>query len=438
MAYRSTRQQAPVGGIAGSALIALAALLLAPMARAGQENLPTAPDRIEWDAGGLYDGRFDDGSAFQIELAYPRPAQAGAHVQAAWNGYRYPARTSGAPILLSAAPVAAGSAAAADGDASGSARTSDSGINRTDASLSDVANDSANDIANDIANDSANTGANTGANINASANDGARADATVNTITLLRMAENGTVLEQFSLHLSNDRSSGNGYWRAAPAGTGAGLTRGLTLRCKLLYREAAVMRAAPPPAAEATAAEARAAAARVSRPRPPFVFSALYPQLPDGPARAWIQDRVGRCDAVTECINSVRVAWYSPSLLSLDASNYSYSAPQAHGSTVTRIGHFRIAEGKLMPVGLDHFLVPSAACRDRTSALIVARLGERHLQGAADGTLAKHPDINFLALPQGLAVRFEQYAVGAYVQGMPSVMLTRADLGDCLRGLPAE
>ena len=42
-----------------------------------QENgdLLRAPDRIEWDAGGLYEGRFSDDTRFQIQLGYPRPAK---------------------------------------------------------------------------------------------------------------------------------------------------------------------------------------------------------------------------------------------------------------------------------------------------------------------------------------------------------------------------
>lgn len=39
-----------------------------------REDFLQAPDRIEWEAGGLYEGRFDDGSVFEIELAYPVPA----------------------------------------------------------------------------------------------------------------------------------------------------------------------------------------------------------------------------------------------------------------------------------------------------------------------------------------------------------------------------
>jgi Protein of unknown function (DUF3298) len=39
-----------------------------------REDYLNAPDRVQWDAGGLYDGRFEDGTPFQIELAYPRPA----------------------------------------------------------------------------------------------------------------------------------------------------------------------------------------------------------------------------------------------------------------------------------------------------------------------------------------------------------------------------
>lgn len=36
-------------------------------------DLLQAPDRIEWDTGGLYEGRFSDGTRFQMQLGYPRP-----------------------------------------------------------------------------------------------------------------------------------------------------------------------------------------------------------------------------------------------------------------------------------------------------------------------------------------------------------------------------
>lgn len=72
-----------------------------------REDFLDAPDRIEWEAGGLYDGRFDDGATFQIALAYPEPATmparaAHAFVQSVWTPRHY----TGTPSAL----LAAGSA----------------------------------------------------------------------------------------------------------------------------------------------------------------------------------------------------------------------------------------------------------------------------------------------------------------------------------------
>lgn len=63
-----------------------------------QEDFLAAPDRIEWQAGALYDGRFDDGAAFQIELAYPLPAgvtqRDGGFFQLVWDSLLYQGQPS--------------------------------------------------------------------------------------------------------------------------------------------------------------------------------------------------------------------------------------------------------------------------------------------------------------------------------------------------------
>jgi hypothetical protein len=72
-------------------------------ARDGEDFLD-APDRVQWEAGGLYDGRFEDGTPFRIELAYPLPQGVPARlqqrfVQAVW----YPRDYLGVPSTLLAA-----------------------------------------------------------------------------------------------------------------------------------------------------------------------------------------------------------------------------------------------------------------------------------------------------------------------------------------------
>ena len=65
-----------------------------------QEDFMSAHDRIEWNAGALYEGRFEDGSAFEIELAYPAPAgvskrDADSFVQMVWEPHHYEGEPSG-------------------------------------------------------------------------------------------------------------------------------------------------------------------------------------------------------------------------------------------------------------------------------------------------------------------------------------------------------
>lgn len=73
-----------------------------------REDFLRAPDRIEWEAGGLYDGHFDDGTPFQMALAYPEPAAmppraAHAFAQAVWTPRHY----AGTPAVLLAASTPA-------------------------------------------------------------------------------------------------------------------------------------------------------------------------------------------------------------------------------------------------------------------------------------------------------------------------------------------
>ena len=70
-------------------LAGLVMLLLAQGA-AAQNNYLKSGKRIEWDAGGLYEGRLADGTPFQIDLAYPRPRAAPERAQTLWNRYWYP------------------------------------------------------------------------------------------------------------------------------------------------------------------------------------------------------------------------------------------------------------------------------------------------------------------------------------------------------------
>jgi len=66
-----------------------------------RDNLLQARDRVEWDAGGLYEGRFTDGTPFQIDVPYPAPAGVHADGKNVMEGaYWYPRRFTGQVLTL--------------------------------------------------------------------------------------------------------------------------------------------------------------------------------------------------------------------------------------------------------------------------------------------------------------------------------------------------
>lgn len=314
-----------------------------------REDFLNAPGRVEWDAGGLYDGRFDDGTPFQLQLAYPRPATVPDRAAAVWNAYWYPRHFTGERIVLSAQEAKGG------------------------------------------------------------------------TIELQQWKPVGIRVETVSVKLSPDRLGGSGSSTLAQSGK----ERKFVLHRVLLYREVAVVRPAPP------------APPGVPGNPAPFVFSALFPVLADPGANAWMRKTLATCTDETECSNSVIVDWASPSLVSLDATTYGYTYPAAHGNGVSSMRHYRLQDGKMIPVGLDAFLDPGPACRKKASDAIVARLRAQNMDDAKYGALSERYDPKFLALPDGLEVHFDPYEVGNYAQGSPSVFLPRAELGQCLGNLPA-
>jgi hypothetical protein len=333
----------------------LAGLVMTLLAQgaAAQNNYLESRERIEWDAGGLYEGRFADGTPFQINLAYPRPRSAPERAQTLWNRYWYPRHFTGVSLPLTARSSAPG------------------------------------------------------------------------TLRLEQMQDGNKLAEIFEITLSGDGSSGTGRW------TSNALHRqqDFTLHRLATYHEVALEE--PPPVIEGRGP---------GEPPPgPFVYSALFPQLADAGARAWVKKQVATCDqeADAECHNSVLIDWSSPQLLSLNASRYSYSAGGAHGSTRTQMQHYAADKTPWAPLVFHDFVVESDACRANVSERIVARLRARALTGAEHGTLDNRPEPRFLALPNGLEFHFDPYEVGAYANGMPSVFVPAAELKGCVKRLPA-
>lgn len=58
---------------AAACLVPALLALTGPATAQDHGDLLQAPERIEWEAGGLYEGRFPDGRPFQVALAYPAP-----------------------------------------------------------------------------------------------------------------------------------------------------------------------------------------------------------------------------------------------------------------------------------------------------------------------------------------------------------------------------
>jgi hypothetical protein len=67
---------------------------------APSEDFLKAPDRIQWQAGALYDGRFEDGTRFQIQLAYPQPASLPKEAPPFAASYWYPKHFTGTVLAL--------------------------------------------------------------------------------------------------------------------------------------------------------------------------------------------------------------------------------------------------------------------------------------------------------------------------------------------------
>ncbi|MDY0976782.1 RsiV family protein [Massilia sp. CFBP9012] len=58
---------------AAACLVPTLLTLAGPATAQEHGDLLQAPERIEWEVGGLYEGRFPDGRPFQVALAYPAP-----------------------------------------------------------------------------------------------------------------------------------------------------------------------------------------------------------------------------------------------------------------------------------------------------------------------------------------------------------------------------
>jgi hypothetical protein len=320
--------------------------------RMPQEDFLTARDRTEWQAGALYEGRFEDGTPLRMELFYPIPPGLPQHVSGgaypkAWD----PRNDQGQPTMLLPDPDADG----------------DGGTMR------------------------------------------------------LRVLDEQRELtgEMVAVTLAADRASARGVWNAPgkPA-------RSFTLQRSLPYTGIVVTRPVSPGMADHPYYREHG-----------FLFSAIFPVLSDPTADAWIREQAGVCHDTGECDDEVRIMWRSPSLVSLEALAWGDSGG-AHGVGYSVTRQYRIQNGTMTPLGLDDFVDPSPACRDAMAAAIVAKLKAKGMAWAdkVDG----HRTGKLTPTAAGIAFHFDSYEAGPYAQGAPTVFVPKAEMGGCVRYLPAD
>lgn len=333
----------PIHGLLGALLAMAAQQALA------QEHgdLLQARERVEWDAGGLYEGHLADGTPFQIELAYPAPdglPEGAADVMG--NSYRYPRTYTGKTLWLDAVKGPEGS------------------------------------------------------------------------LVLAPLLDSGAQGEErLAIALQADKLGGKGSWNP-----GQGKEQAFTLKRLVLYRAVALTR--PSPEAQREGSDR------------PFVFTALFPVLKDHGVNKWVGEMAGRCNADLECLNKVKISWYSTGQLSLDASNWTYGYGAAHGQYRSAMRHYAKKGGETTHNRFTAYVAPSLECRQKVSTLLVARLKAQELSWAEQGALDDLAEPKFIPTPAGIEFHWDPYEVGSYAQGAPSAFLTRAELGACATNLP--
>jgi hypothetical protein len=231
--------------------------------------------------------------------------------------------------------------------------------------------------------------------------------------------------ESFSIALAPDLLSGSGTW------TNSRLRKQMrfSLQRAVVYDAVVVQRPAPPEVRERDPARS-------------FIFAAWFPVVGDADADAWIRAQAGKCQSDLECANRVNVTWKSRSLLSLDAEVWSYNSMATHGYGYSRTRQYRIDSAGLSPLGLDAFVDTGARCAARIVAAIATELRARKFS-EVDAWVKSEPlgpgkSPKFTPTPNGIVFRFNMYELGSYMQGSPSVFLTYAQLGPCLRSLPVS
>lgn len=322
------------------------------------EDYLSAPDRIEWQAGGLYDGRFEDGTHFQIELAYPPPASLDKNDLSMpfYASYWYPKHVTDRRFPLTDETPAGG---------------------------------------------------------------------------VLRLAvrpnRQAAPEERFEIVLAPDATVGRGTWTSSRSNE----HKSFTLRRTVTYDYVIVKRPAPKDALQGD-------------PERKFVFRSWFPIIGNTTVDAWIREQANRCAGDLACSNQVNLRWISRALLSLEASSWHYDYKTPHGNIDSTSQQFGIDHDGIRPLTYADFVHDNPACTKRVTMAIVGQLRALHMAGADDWSeyalqaVGQAPSADFTPTANGIAFHFDPYQVGPYLAGAPSVFVTRAQIGNCLRRLPID
>lgn len=222
--------------------------------------------------------------------------------------------------------------------------------------------------------------------------------------------------QRFVIVLDADGRGGKGSWTEGDKNSPFSLKR------LVRYRAVALTRPSP---------EARAEGSDL-----PFVFTALFPVFTDRALNEWVRGMAAHCDADLECTNRIAVRWHSKDQLSLDASAWTYSYGAAHHQYRSEMRHYALQDGAAIHSRFTAFVAPSTECRQQVSAALVTKLDAQGLSWAEQGALEVFKEPKFIPTPAGIEFHWDPYEVGSFAQGIPSVFLTRDELGSCARNLP--
>ncbi len=335
----------------GAALVFLICCPVLCGAKTQAENYLRADGRIEWQAGGFYEGTFADGTPFQMNLPYPMPepvARQSEGISPLRGAYWYPRRFAGNALALEL-------------------KTS------TESGFTAVVQDPEDD--------------------------------------------NASVAERFTGHFSPDKANITGTWTLMRNNKKMDFSMQRVFSYKGVFVSRVIQDAVKPY---------------------PFTFSAAFPVIGDPVVDKWIATAVSSCEENQECINSVSVVWLSKDSFSLHDERYGYSHGSAHGQSDADLRHYGVKGTSYHPASLDQFINTSPQCREGITRQLIASLKKQGMSQPESIPVKYLQDTsNFLPTPTGIRFDFHHYEAGSYAEGAPSVFLTRENLGQCLKHLPA-